>query len=117
MASNALFFGWSRSIPGREKISGEHFQEFVRYLDGLRSSGTIASYEPVFLRPHGGDLTGFFLIHGDSQKLHTVTETNEWMDHMIRAGMHLDGSGYVFADTGNEVQARMSQWIKAIPRS
>jgi hypothetical protein len=117
MAANALFFGWTRSIPGREKISAEHFQQFSGYLEGLKSNGTITSYDPVFLRPHGGDLTGFFLIKGDSQKLHALSETSEWMDHMIRATHHLDGMGCVFADTGSEVPTRMAQWSKAIPRS
>ena len=29
----------------------------------------IESFEPVFLEPHGGDLTGFILIQGDAAKL------------------------------------------------
>jgi hypothetical protein len=115
MASNAIFFGWNRSIPGREHISAEHFQQFTGYLNNLKTSSTITSFEPVFLRPHGGDLGGFFLIHGDSQKLHTLTETNEWVEHMTRGTLHLEGSGYVAADTGSEVAARLAQWIKSIP--
>jgi arylsulfatase len=26
-----MLFGWNRSIPGREKLSNEHFQDFVQY--------------------------------------------------------------------------------------
>jgi len=117
MASNAIFFGWNRSIPGRENISAEHFQQFIGYLTSQKSNGSITSFEPVFLRPHGGDLGGFVLVHGDSQKLHTMTESTEWLEHMTRALMHLEGSGYVFADTGAEIASRMAQWTKAIPRS
>jgi len=29
MSSNAIFFGWNRSLPGRERQSAEHFGEFV----------------------------------------------------------------------------------------
>ena len=32
MRSNTIFFGWNRSIPGWERTSAEHFQEFVQYL-------------------------------------------------------------------------------------
>ena len=28
MSSNVIFFGWNRSIPGRERLSAEHFGEF-----------------------------------------------------------------------------------------
>jgi hypothetical protein len=113
----AIFFGWNRSIPGREHISAEHFAQFTGYLGNLKSQNTITSFDPVFLRPHGGDLSGFFLIHGDVQKLHQLVETNEWIEHQTRGILHLEGSGYVFADTGNEVQKRMETWVKAIPPS
>jgi hypothetical protein len=35
---NVLFFGWNRPIPGREKISAEHFQEFVQYMGVFRKT-------------------------------------------------------------------------------
>jgi hypothetical protein len=115
MSSNAIFFGWNRSIPGREAMSAEHFTQFIGYLTSLKSSGSITSFEPVFMNPHGGTMNGFFLIHGDSQKLHMVTETTEWTEHMIRASLHLESCGAVFAATGNEVMARMQMWTKSIP--
>lgn len=59
MDSNAIVFGWNRSIPGREPLSAEHFQEFVQYLTGLKEKGTIESFDTVILNPHGGDLNGF----------------------------------------------------------
>jgi hypothetical protein len=54
MSSNAVFFGWNRSIPGRERISAEHFQGFVRYLGGLQQKGAIQSFDAVLLDSHGG---------------------------------------------------------------
>ena len=39
MASNVILFGWNRSIPGREKVSAQHFGEFVQYLGGLQQKG------------------------------------------------------------------------------
>jgi len=68
MASNVMLFGWNRSIPGREKTSAQHFEEFVKYLGGLQQKGAIQGFDTVFLDTHGGDLNGFFLIKGDSAK-------------------------------------------------
>jgi hypothetical protein len=42
MASNVIFWGWNRAIPGREHIAGEHFQEFVQYLGGLQQNWIFA---------------------------------------------------------------------------
>ena len=116
MAANALFFSWSRSIPGRESLSAEHFTSFVGYLTNLKNTGTITSFDPVFVNPSAGSsVNGFFLIQGDSQKLHALSETNEWIEHITRASLHLESSGAVFAATGTEVQNRMQLWTKSIP--
>ena len=61
MGSNIVLFGWKRSIPGREKVSAQHFTEFVQYLGGLQQNGAIQTFETVFLDVHGGDLNGFVL--------------------------------------------------------
>jgi hypothetical protein len=116
MGSNAIFFAWNRSLPGRERISGEHFQEFSQYLNGLQKKGEISSFEAVFLNPHGGDMNGFFLIRGDSSKLDTLVSTKEWETHMIRAVHHLQGAGAVRAQTGDLIAGRMSIWTENIPR-
>lgn len=115
MSSNVIFFGWNRSVPGREQLSAEHFQEFVQYLAGLQQAGTIQSFEPVFLDPHGGDLNGFFLIRGESAKLVGLASTEEWLVHMTRAGLHLEGSGVVHGAAGELVMERMSLWTKVLP--
>ena len=111
----AIFYGWNRAIPGREHHTVEHFAEWVSYLNKQKASSTISDFEIVFLRPHGGDMNGFTLIRGDVQKLHQLVETSEWIEHYMRALHELEGAGYVFADTGVDVQKRMEQWTKAIP--
>src|SRR6185369_517107 len=87
MSSNVVFFGWNRSIPGREQMSAQHFQAFTEYLAAQQRSGVIQSFEPVFLTPHGGDLGGFILIRGDNAKLDALLATNEWVEHTLRATM------------------------------
>ena len=54
MASNAIFFGWNRGVPGREHVSAEHFQQYVGWLNDLKSKGTITDFQITFLRPHAG---------------------------------------------------------------
>ena len=115
MSSNLVFFGWDRPIPGRETVSAAHFQEFVQYLGGLQQSGTIQSFEAVFLDPHGGDLNGFFLIRGEPAKLDTVMASDAWHTHLTRGGLHLDGLGAIRGATGELVMARMALWSKLIP--
>jgi hypothetical protein len=115
MASNVVLFGWNRSIPGREKVSSQHFEEFVKYLGGLQQKNAIQGFEIVFLDTHGGDLNGFFLIKGDSAKLDALIATTEWVTHITRASLHLDGSGVVRGVTGNEVMERMALWTSVVP--
>jgi len=115
MRSNVILFGWNRPLPGRERISTEHFQEFVNYLNGLKEKGKIASYNVVFLNPHGGDLNGFFLIHGDNPQLDALVVTKDWEVHMIRAQHHLDGAGVVRGQTGDLIGESMSIYREHIP--
>jgi len=115
VSSNAIFFGWNRSLPGRERISAEHFSEFVAYLGELNKRGDIQSFDVMFLNPHGGDMNGFFLIRGESAKLDAVMASDTWVKHMLRANMHLDGAGSVRGVTGDLVMARMDLWKGLIP--
>jgi hypothetical protein len=115
MGTNLVFFAWNRSIPGRERISAEHFRDFSQYVAGLQQKGVIQSSEVVFLDPHGGDLNGFFLIRGDTAKLDALMANPEWVTHMTRAGLHLEGSGHVRGVTGAQVLERMELWTKTIP--
>ena len=115
MSSNVVFFAWNRSIPGRERLSAEHFSQFVQYLSGLQQKGAIRSFDTVFLDPHGGDMNGFFLIRGEPDKLDGLVSSPEWVTHMTRALLHLQGSGAVRGLTGDLIPARMELWSKNIP--
>jgi len=115
MARNVIFFAWNRSIPGREQTSSAHFDEFVAYLGGQAQSGAIQGFDVVLLDNHGGDLNGFFLIRGDSEKLDAFTAGPEWLEHMTRASLHLEGSGAVRGVTGDAVMGRMEIWNKNLP--
>lgn len=115
MQSNAVFFAWNRSIPGREALSAAHFEEFVAYLNGLQDEAEISEWIPVFLEPHGGDLNGFFFIQGDPGQLDALLATAGWITHMTRAQLHLEGSGAVRATVGDTALERMKLWTSHIP--
>jgi hypothetical protein len=115
MSSNALLFGWNCPIPGRERMSADHFGSFVQYLGSLQQKGKIKSFDTVLLDPHGGDLNGFFLIRGDSSQLDAVMSSEEWVAHTTRALIHLNGSGAIRGVTGDLIQQRMDLWTKMLP--
>ena len=115
MPANMILFGWNRSVPSREKVSAQHFEEFVKFLGGLQQKSTIQAFDIVFLDAHGGDLNGFFLIRGDSAKLDALVCSPEWITHITRASLHLDGCGVVRGVTGNEIMGRMALWTSVIP--
>jgi hypothetical protein len=116
MSSNVILFGWNRSVPGRERLSAEHFGEFAQYLGGLQQAGAIQSFDVVFLDIHGGDMNGFFLIRGDNAQLSAVADSEVWVMHMLRAGLHMEGAGVVRGATGALVMERMGQWVQSIPQ-
>ena len=115
MSSHVILFGWNRSIPGREKVSAGHFEEFVKYLGGLQQKGAIQMFDIVFLDAHGGDLNGFFLLKGESARLDALVSTTEWITHVTRASLHLEGSGVIRGVTGDEIMKRMAIWTGVIP--
>jgi hypothetical protein len=113
--SNAIFFGWNRSIPGRERLSAQHFDDFVAYLRGLEQNQTITSFDVVFLNAHGGDMNGFFLIRGEGTKLGQLVASPDWVKHQMRAVLHLEGSGAVLGVTGDAIAERMKLWTSLLP--
>jgi hypothetical protein len=115
MRANTIFFGWNRSLPGRERTSAEHFQEFVQYLGGLQKQGVIQSFDVVLLNAHGGDMNGFFLIKGEGAKLADLQAGDEWIRHQTRAALHLDRAGAVMGVSGEAVQERMKLWTSLVP--
>jgi hypothetical protein len=113
--SHVIFSGWNRSIPGREPVSAELFQEYLGYVSGLQESGAIDSFEVVLLGPHGGDLNGFFLIRGSEEQLNAIQASDEYLTYVTRAGLYLESFGAVRGVIGEEVMEWMSRWTANFP--
>ena len=68
MADRALFVGWGEPVRGREERSVDVFNEWVGMLGRMQSEGRIEGMDVTLLDPHGGDLGGFFMIHGSAEQ-------------------------------------------------
>jgi hypothetical protein len=114
MSTNTIMYSWKRTLPGREKLSAAHFEDFVDYLGRLQKDGQIQSFEPVLFDPNAG-ITGFFLIRADDARLNALIGSEQWSDHMIRSMMHLEEPALVRGVSGAMVTERMRRWAAQIP--
>jgi hypothetical protein len=114
MADAGLFIGWGDVARGREKEAVDLFNEIVAYYGRLQEDGEIESFEPVFLEPHGGDLTGFVLLRGDAEKLAALRVSDEFTQYSLRAGLVVDGFGVVGADLAERLQRQMAFYMEQV---
>jgi hypothetical protein len=111
MADSALFIGWGTPVRGREAKAASVFGEAVALWEKLQADGVIESWAAYFLEPHGGDLDGFFLLHGDRDKLARARVSDE-MDNVIqRAVMIVERMGVVGAATGARIESEMGRFL------
>jgi hypothetical protein len=112
MAGEALFIGWGAVVRGREKQSLQVFQESVEYWGKLQQDGRIESFDVVLLSPHGGDLAGFALLHGDRQALAAVRFSEEFETIISRASAIIDSLGVMPAYSGDALAQQMGRFQK-----
>ncbi len=110
MADAVLFFGWNRSVSGREAEAGALFQDALAMYTTFQKEGKIESFEPVILAAHGGDLNGFVLIRGDAKKLNDLRLDDRFLDLQIRSNLLLNGSGVLSGYIGPGLQKIMTRW-------
>lgn len=114
MANQALFLGWNRPTVGREQQAMELWGKALEYYGKLQADGRIESFEPVILSAHGGDLNGFFLIRGDTEKLNEIRGEDAFVDFVTEASYCLDGFGYVTGWIGEGLDDVFNRWAKLV---
>jgi hypothetical protein len=114
MTDAGLFVGWGEVVRGRETEAVDLFNETLGYYARLQEEGTIESFEPVFLEPHGGDLTGFILIRGDAEKLAALRVSDEFTQFSLRASLIVDRFGVVGADMAERLQRQVEFYVEQI---
>lgn len=114
MADAGLFVGFGNPVRGREDQAVELFNETLGWYARLQEEGEIESFEPVFLEPHGGDLSGFIIIRGDAEKLSKLRVGEEFTQFTIKAGLCVESIGVVGADMGERLQRQMAFYTEQI---
>src|SRR5712692_4575162 len=104
MANAALFIGWGPAVRGREQKALQVFNEVLQYYTQLQQQGTIESFEPVALEPHGGDLNGFLLIRGDQEKLNRLRTSQDFIRLNNRGSLVVENLGVIGAFIGEGLQ-------------
>jgi hypothetical protein len=114
MADFGLFIGFGYPVPGRERQAAMVFNEAIEYYARLQQQGEIESFEPVFLEPHGGELSGFTLVRGDRDKLTSIRTSDEFARLTIRAGLIVEQFGVVDANLGARIGTLMGVYNEQV---
>ena len=114
MADRALFVGFGEPVRGREERAIEVFNDFVGMFGRMQSDGRIEGMDVCLLDPHGGDLGGFFMVHGDEAQCAQLANDEEFRRACIDAGLIVENFGVVPARTGEAVGAEMGMYIEAV---
>jgi hypothetical protein len=116
MADRALFVGFGQPVRGREERAVEVFNEFVGMFGRLQGDGRIEGMDVTLLDPHGGDLGGFFMVHGSAEQCSTLMMDEDFQRACIDAGLIVDNFGVVGAATGEMVMTQMAMYNEAIAK-
>jgi len=114
MAERAVFVGFGEPVRGREERAIEVFNEFVALLGRMQGDGRIEGMDVCLLDPHGGDLGGFFMIHGSAQQCGALNEDEEFRRAATDASLIVENFGIVPARTGESVGQEMAIYTEAV---
>src|SRR3954452_4282036 len=108
MADRALFIGWGEVVRGRERQALENFNDTVALYGRAQQEGRIESFDVCLLDPHGGDIGGFLLVHGDAAPLYALTASDDFRRNMAAGTLIVDGLGVVDAAVGESIAREMA---------
>jgi hypothetical protein len=114
MTDRALFVGFGAPVRGREERAIEVFGEFVEMFGRMQSDGRIAAMDVSLLDPHGGDLAGFFMVHGSEAQCAALANDEEFRRASVDASLIVDNFGVVPAATGEGVTREMALYSDAV---
>jgi hypothetical protein len=114
MADRAMFIGFGQPVRGREERAVEVFNEFVGMFGRMQSDGRIEGMDVCLLDPHGGELGGFFMVHGSQAQCSALADDEEFRRAVIDATLIVENFGVVPARTGEAVGPEMGLYTEAI---
>jgi hypothetical protein len=114
MADRALFVGFGEPVRGREERAIEVFNDFVGMFGRMQSDGRIEGMDVCLLDPHGGDLGGFFLVHGNEAQCAELANDEEFRRASVDASLIVENFGVIPARTGEAVGVEMGMYVEAV---
>jgi hypothetical protein len=114
MSDRALFVGFGDPVRGREERAIEVFGECVELFGRMQSDGRIAGMDVTLLEPHGGELSGFFMLHGSEEQCAALRYDEEFRAASTDANLIVDHFGVVGAVTGEAVGNEMARYTQAL---
>jgi hypothetical protein len=114
MADRALFVGFGVPVRGREERAIAVFNEFVAMLGRMQSDGRIEGMEVTLLDAHGGDLGGFFMVHGSAEQCAALQNDEEFRRAVTDATLIVESFGVVPATTGEGIGREMAMYGEAV---
>jgi hypothetical protein len=116
MPDRAVFVGFGQPVRGREERAVEVFNEFVGMCGRMAGDGRIEDMDVTLLDPHGGDLGGFFMLHGSEAQCSALLMDEEFRRACIDANLIVDNFGVVPAATGQAVADEMTMYTDALQK-
>ena len=113
MAGDELFIGWGPVVRGREQTALKVFQETIEFHGALQQDGKIDGFDAHLIAPHGGDLAGFIVLHGERSQLDDIRNSEDFERLIVRAGTIVDRIGVLNAYSGEALGQAMSRFQAA----
>ena len=116
MADRAVFIGFGQPVRGREERAVEVFNEFVGMFGRMQADGRIEDLDVTLLQAHGGDLNGFFMVHGSAEQCSALQIDEEFERALNDATLIVENLGVVSAVTGTGVAEQMTMYTEALQK-
>jgi hypothetical protein len=114
MTDRGVFVGFGAPVRGREERAVQVFGEFMQMFGAMQSDGRIDGMDVTLLAPHGGDLGGFFMVHGSEAQCSALVDDEQFRRAVIDATLIVDNVGVVRAITGEGVGQEMAMYGEAV---
>ena len=114
MPDRAVFIGFGQPVRGREERAVDVFNDFVGLFGRMAAAGRIEDMDVTLLDFHGGDLGGFFMVHGSAEQCSALMMDEEFRRACVDASLIVDDFGVIGASTGTGVAEEMTRYSEAI---
>jgi hypothetical protein len=114
MPDRAVFIGFGQPVRGREERAVDVFNDFVGLFGRMAAAGRIEDMDVTLLDLHGGDLGGFFMVHGSAEQCSALMMDEEFRRACVDASLIVDDFGVIGAATGTGVAEEMTRYSEAI---